>query len=309
METSVIRLTNLSGTTFVIDVSALALVSNLSVKDFVVTHNGLDVTTSYTKTSATQVTYSGSNVVLGTRVELYRSTGLTFGETTFLSTTTTVEMTNALSKLKRRVDELEARTAWQSALITQGGLTLGTVPILDNVYDASAWNGDTSNAPSRNTIRDHLEKQTKLAIQSSFGNENIPALDAFQNRSVTIEYQNSNLIQYDNATKRFNVIADGNYLVCYIATLQATGGTPPTIVDSIISLGINGGNDTIRLARHTFNVASSSPSVSLASQAVVGLSAGSYITAQALYNGIGGGGYGVSTDRTRFSITKLRTSD
>lgn len=155
METTVIRRTDLSGTSFVIDVSGLNLSSTLSVKDFTVTHAGVDVTVAYAKTNQTQITYTGASVLLGTRVEVVRTTPLSFTETSFISTTTASELTNALSKLKRRVDEIEALAAWQSALIQQGGLTLGTVPVLDTVFGAS-WNGNVSSAPSLNSVYDGL---------------------------------------------------------------------------------------------------------------------------------------------------------
>lgn len=156
-ETNVIRTATVSGSSYVLDVSALQLLPQLDIRDFIVTHNGIDRTVAYTKTSVTQLSYAGTAVVLGTVVQVSRSTPLTFSETTFVSNTTAVQLTNALTKLKRRVDELEALTSYQSSLIASGGVTPGVLPIVDIPYAAS-WDGDFSNAPSRNSVYDVINR-------------------------------------------------------------------------------------------------------------------------------------------------------
>jgi hypothetical protein len=157
MATAVIRSNAISGTGFVIDVSALELDSNLSVKDFIVTHNGINVTTSYTKTSSTQITYAGANVNLGTVVQVERDTVITPAEVTFLSVTTAQDLTNALSKLRKRVEEAEAYLNLVSLQLSSGGITLGVNPVNDGAYGAS-WDGDTLAAPSRNAVYDRINQ-------------------------------------------------------------------------------------------------------------------------------------------------------
>lgn len=151
MATNVFTSTTVTGTSFVLSVPQLQLNSDLSVSDFRVTHNGIDRTSAYTKTSATQLSYAGSAVVLGTLVQVVRSTTLTDSEVTFISTTTSLSLTNALSKLKKRVDELESFINYQSSLITAGGVTPGVLPVIDGAYP-TGWSGDTDKAPSRNSV-------------------------------------------------------------------------------------------------------------------------------------------------------------
>lgn len=156
-ETNVLRTATVSGSSYVLDVSILQLLPQLDIRDFIVTHNGIDRSVSYTKTSQTQLTYAGSAVVLGTVVQVQRVTPLTFGEATFISTTTATQLTNAMTKLKRRVDELEALVSLQSSLITSGGVSPGVLPIVDTPYAAS-WDNDVTTAPSRNSVYDVINR-------------------------------------------------------------------------------------------------------------------------------------------------------
>lgn len=148
---SVFTSTTVSGTSYVLSVPQLQLSSDLSVKDFVVTHDGSDKTASYTKTSSTQISYAGANVVLGTYVQVYRETPLSDAEVTFISNTTALALSNALSKLKKRVDELEGYVDFQSSLIKAGGVSPGVYPILAAAYGAS-WSSDTVSAASRSAV-------------------------------------------------------------------------------------------------------------------------------------------------------------
>lgn len=157
MATAVIRTNAISGTGFVINVAALELDSNLSVKDFVATHNGVNVTAFYSKSSSTQLTYSGANVNLGTIVQIERDTVITPAEVTFLSVTTAQDLTNALSKLRKRIEEAEAFINLVSLQLSAGGITLGVNPVNDGAYGAS-WDGDTLASPSRNAVYDRINQ-------------------------------------------------------------------------------------------------------------------------------------------------------
>lgn len=151
MATSVFTSTTVTGTSYVLSVPQLQLSSDLSVKDFVVTHDGSDKTSSYTKTSSTQISYAGANVVLGTYVQVYRETPLSDAEVTFISNTTALALSNALSKLKKRVDELEGYVDFQSSLIKIAGVSPGVYPILSAAY-GSGWSSDTISAASRSAV-------------------------------------------------------------------------------------------------------------------------------------------------------------
>jgi hypothetical protein len=148
MTSSLVIRTDLSGSSFVLDVSALELSSSLSLLDFEVTHNGI-VNSSYTKTSATQLTYSGTSVTLGTKVIARRTTPLTTAESTFISTTTAASLTNALVKLQQRTEELDARLSYALNQLSVGGISLGAIPV-SNVAFGAGWSGDTTTAPSKN---------------------------------------------------------------------------------------------------------------------------------------------------------------
>jgi hypothetical protein len=162
MATTVVVRTDLSGTSFVLDVSALELTANLSTLDFEVTHNGAIVSNLYAKTSTTQLTYTGTSVVLGTKIIARRVTSVVQSETTFLSTTTAAALTNALEKERLRIDELDARLSYTLAQVAAGGISIGSIPVINVAYGVS-WDNDTTNAPSRNAAYDIINK---LAVNS-----------------------------------------------------------------------------------------------------------------------------------------------
>jgi hypothetical protein len=166
MATTIIRTNTISGTSYTIDVTSLELDSNITIRDFIVSHNGINVTASYTKTSPTLLSYSGTNVTLGTMVNVERDTSLSTAETTFLSTTTAADLSNALNKLRKRVEEADAYATYVSNQLQAGGITMGTIPIVDTPYGAG-WNGDGLNAPSRNAVYDQMQLKTDLTLHNS----------------------------------------------------------------------------------------------------------------------------------------------
>ena len=243
-----------SGTSYVLDVSVLELSSAISVRDFIVTHNGVDVSSLYTKTSATQLSYAGANVALGTLVQAYRSTPLTNAETTFLSVTTASQLTNALSKLKRRVDELDDLVRYQTAIITNSTGNVGVLPIVNDMFSVS-WNGDISNAPSRNSVYNTINPiQTSLSSLTSTVNGRL-RLFANRTTSATIAhnagFQNFplnnaivNLDNYSTSTFTWACPASGIYNVSLNAVVISTGGTTPTKTRVVTGVQINNGTET-----------------------------------------------------------------
>jgi hypothetical protein len=163
MASNIVNRVDISGTSFLLDVTPLELSLNLSVADFQVTHNGV-VNNSYTKTSDTLLQYSGTNVTLGTRIVARRITPLVPTETNFLSTTTAVDLSNALDKLRLECDELSGYINYIANQVVQGGLTLGSIPINNGAYP-TGWSGDTNNAPSRNALLNQfLQVSTSQAL-------------------------------------------------------------------------------------------------------------------------------------------------
>lgn len=164
MTTSLVVRTDISGTTYSLDVSALELTPSLSTLDYEVTHNGTIVSNLYAKTSSTLLSYSGTNVTLGTKIVARRLTSVVQSETTFLSTTTASALTNALEKERLRIDELDARLSYTLAQVALGGVSIGSIPINNAAYGAG-WSGDTNNAPSKNTVYNKIQA-TDTAVAS-----------------------------------------------------------------------------------------------------------------------------------------------
>jgi hypothetical protein len=177
MSTTVVTSTTISGVTFVLDVTSLELTSDINIRDFKVTHNGIDTTSSYAKTSASQLTYTGASVVLGTLVRATRATPLTTSETTFITTTTANELTNALTKLHRRVDELQAYLNYQTQLLIAGGISVGASPVNNDAYGV-AWNNDSLQSPSRDAVYDRVQ-QLLTGVNTISGNNTISGANNF----------------------------------------------------------------------------------------------------------------------------------
>jgi hypothetical protein len=169
---NVVNRIDISGTSFLLDVTPLELSLNLSVADFQVTHNGI-INNNYTKTNDTLLQYSGTNVTLGTRIVARRITPLVPSETNFISTTTAVDLSNALDKLRLECDELSGYTNYIANQVVQGGLTLGAIPINNGAFP-TGWVGDTNNAPSRNATANILSTLATIASPALTGNPTAP---------------------------------------------------------------------------------------------------------------------------------------
>lgn len=155
MATNVIIRTDITGTSFTLDVTALELSATLTLLDFEITHNG-SLINNYAKTSQTLLTYSGVSVALGTRVVARRTTNPTPAETTFISTSTAIDLSNALNKLRQKTDELDARITYTLGQLSAGGVVIGTSPVNNAAYGAT-WSTDTNAAPSRSTAYNQLQ--------------------------------------------------------------------------------------------------------------------------------------------------------
>lgn len=288
MPTSLVVLTNVSGTSFTIDVSVLELSADLGTKDFSVTHNGSDLTTAYTKTSATQVSYAGASVTLGTKVVVRRLSSFTPAESSFISTTTAFELTNSLTKARQRIEELDARVEYLLAQVALGGITIGTIPISDSVYGAG-WNGVATIAPSQNAVYDRMVLLATLASPALTGTPTAPtaalynnsttlATTAFVNSSrspVVVANRNTDqglpnsadtIVIWNNATVNNSSVLNtstgvitapvtGNYLITCSLEMTSTTVSGGIVIFSTASVFVNGSRRCY-LSRNTVTGAS-----------------------------------------------------
>lgn len=157
-----------SGTGFTIDVTACNLLSDLTIKDFFILHNGspYNVLSNYTKTSQTILTFTGG--ALGTTtIEVRRKTPplvirpVNFGE-------------RFSSDLWNK--ELDRKTRWQEEADLNGvGVAFsGVVPSPRNDPYGVIWDGDTVFPPSRDVLYDKFELMAPLASPALTGNPTAP---------------------------------------------------------------------------------------------------------------------------------------
>jgi hypothetical protein len=155
--TQVIRLTNKSGSSFTIDVTALGLSSNTSEIDFYVTHNGANATSNYTKTNQTTLTYSGPSVAAGTIIQAGRRTIIAPEQLTITSSTQQSNLVQSINLLKRNVEDVAAHLEFIGGQLEQGGATILPAVVKDEPY-GSTWNGDITYAPSRNSVYQRINQ-------------------------------------------------------------------------------------------------------------------------------------------------------
>jgi hypothetical protein len=211
--TQVIRLTNKSGTSFTIDVTALKLSANTSETDFYVTHNGANATSNYTKTNQTTLTYSGSSVAAGTLIQVGRRTQLDPQQLAITSSTQQSNLIQSINLLKRNVEEVAAHLDFIGGQLEQGGATMLPAVVKDDPY-GSTWNGDITYAPSRNSVYQRLnqlfEGTNTLTGSYNFSNANTISVPTVSNaydkttKAASTEFVNSAL------NKRLLLLANMN---------------------------------------------------------------------------------------------------
>jgi len=153
-----------TGTGWTVDVTAANLITNTSIKDFIVFHNGATVdVANYTKTSPTILTYTGSALGAGTTVEIRR-----FTDDGQISP---VGYSDRLSSAdyNAEVDRLH-RIIAEARLNGIGGAGDFT-PTLSNGAYGGTWSSDTLNGATRQAIYNKVEAMaavdaTKAPIDS-----------------------------------------------------------------------------------------------------------------------------------------------
>lgn len=174
MTTSAVQFTGASNNwTGQVDVTACSLDSDLSVKDLDIYYDGVQQGTTemgnWVKTSQTILTYSGSNVDLGTIVIIHRKT------------TTTQYRTVAPNEVIRSAEwnaEMQKNVRWKEE-VEAFGVVPNTISatVSDTAYGAS-WDGITVDAPSKNSVYDKMEIVNTRITQTLAGTiaESIPIL-------------------------------------------------------------------------------------------------------------------------------------
>lgn len=154
-----------SGTGFTIDVTACNLLSDLSIKDFVVLNNGSFVpNTSYTKTTSTVLTYTGASLP-STTVEIRRKTPTAVIQTvTYGQKFTSSQWNNELDRTVRWKEEVDLNGA--------GGGVGGNTP-KDDAYP-TGWSGDTVYSPTRNAAFNIISTLAPLASPTFTGTVSVP---------------------------------------------------------------------------------------------------------------------------------------
>lgn len=139
-----------NGWTGTVDVTLADLYTNLTVKDFKIYYNGTEQGTTeldkWTKTTRTQLTYSGVSALLQNDVvRIQRKTPLSVIQTVAPFETISSSAWNAeFDRVLRRDEEYE-----------EFGLTVAPTTVSDAVY-SSGWNGVTDQAPSKNAVYDKI---------------------------------------------------------------------------------------------------------------------------------------------------------
>lgn len=114
-----------TGTGWTLDVTALALSSDLLYKDFFVLHNGVSTPLSaYAKTSAVLLTYSGAALPTNTSVTVYRDSNTNLTQYVFGAINSSDENNARLLDISRALEDLRilapqlitTHEAWQSVL-------------------------------------------------------------------------------------------------------------------------------------------------------------------------------------------------
>lgn len=185
-----------SGTGWTITVTACNLLSDLSIKDFVVLIAGsLSPNSNFTKTSQTVLTYNGTSIASST-VEVRRVTPQNrFQEITFAEKLSSTVFNEEIDRIIRK--------AYEYTLNGIGPGSTATIQTpLDDVYSAT-WNGDTIRPATRNALYDKIELLGDLADDEAItGNWTAPtqtdgnnstrlATTAYTETHVTNELANS----------------------------------------------------------------------------------------------------------------------
>lgn len=194
MPTSNVTVTR-SGATFNIDVTACNLLTDLTIKDFQIFYDGVffcegTTCTNYTKTSVTNIQYSGSSIP-STVIQVRRKTP-----------NNVVQFINYANRFSSSLwnQELDRIIRWREEADLNGvgfsSITTVATPINDPF--SSAWDGNVINPVTANALYDHLITLAPLASPTFTGDPKAPtpATADNDNSIATTAYVKNNLASY-----------------------------------------------------------------------------------------------------------------
>lgn len=226
MGTSNVNTTSPGTTPFVVDVTACDLLSDLTVKDFQIFVGGtLNCTGSgcsnWTKTTATQLTYSGTAIANGTAIQIRRKTPNSVIQTiNFAERFSSSLWNNELDRVIRWREEADLNGTGPGSAIT--------VATPSDVAYPTGWDGDVIQPPTRNAVFDALQLFATLASPTFTGT---PAAPTAADGTSTTQIATTAFA----ATRVTNALANS----------PALGGNPTATTQA-------NGNDSTRIATTAF---------------------------------------------------------
>lgn len=211
-----------SGTGWTIDVTACNLLSDLSIKDFVMLiDSSLEPNSNITKTSQTVLTYNGASIPSST-VEVRRVTP----ENRFQEIAFSEKLSSTI--FNEEVDRI-IRKAYEYTLNGIGPGSVSTVQTpLDTAYP-TGWDGDTVRPATRNALFDKFELQGDLA----------------DNEAITGNWTAPTQTDGDNSTRLSTTAYVETHVTNELANSPTLGGNPTATTQTQ-------GNVSTRLATTEF---------------------------------------------------------
>ncbi|MBD2200144.1 MULTISPECIES: hypothetical protein [Calothrix] len=200
MSTAFVTVTR-SGTNFVIDVTAANLLTDLSIKDFVVFHDGVSVSnSSYTKTTPTTLTYTGTSIP-STVIQVRRKTPNSVVQTVSYGSKFSSSLWNSeMDRSIRRFEEYDLNISPQySDIEALGNLTVrGNSTVEGNSY-IKFWK--KVSIPT-NVLNDFInfviplhQRYTSTALEQNYCIGNL-----FLSRGASVAYNRSVVLHINTAS-------------------------------------------------------------------------------------------------------------
>lgn len=169
--------TTVSGTGWVVDVTACNLDTNLNIFDVYVLHNNVpynNTSTDYQKVTYTTLKYTGTALPANTKVEIRRKTPVSVIQpVSYASRITSDLWNNELGRTQRWKEEAELNGV--------GVAFSGVVPTpRDDAY-STLWDGDVTYPPTRNAVYDRLVLLATLLSPAFTGTPTAPTATASTN--------------------------------------------------------------------------------------------------------------------------------
>ncbi len=163
-----------SGTGFTVDVTAVNLLTDTTIKDFLVLIDDvLDNLSNWTKVTATSLQYGGPSLSSAT-VEIRRDTPVAPVNTySFGARLASGDLNNEFDRITRRAEEYALNGIGPGTVVT-------TETPLDTAYP-TGWNGDTVRPATRNALYDIISTLATIASPAFTGNPTAPTPSAGDN--------------------------------------------------------------------------------------------------------------------------------